>query len=203
MKTCPEKLPEGVTETIRSLAEEWLASDDRPVVNQDILSHWDKLIEEWVKDKNMPLIVRSPKFVTGSLRLHENGRKLIPADNSPAAWVMTVAERGELLSLRDIEELIRKDEIPFSFAVSAKDKPSTTYFCNLAKIRDNPNARGWKVAHIEGIGMNRRDEIEQIPIKILEDHFRKFMNPRNMFMIPKQLAGLAEVEAFYNSFKQG
>lgn len=36
----------------------WHSSANNPDVSKDVLKHWNTLIDEWVKDKSVPLIVR-------------------------------------------------------------------------------------------------------------------------------------------------
>jgi hypothetical protein len=44
--------------------------------------------------------------------------------------------------------------------------------------------------------MNSRLPVEEISITSLETHFRRFISPSNMFLVPKILGGLGELTQF-------
>ena len=55
------------------------------------------------------------------------------------------------------------------------------------------NSSGWKLCHIEPVGLGRRGETVELPLNEIEDHFRRLMSPRNMFVVPKNRSGLGEL----------
>ena len=55
---------------------------------------------------------------------------------------------------------------------------------------------GWKVAHIDGVGLGNRTTVAELSESTLREHFRKLMRPSNMFVIPLKYAGLAELPEF-------
>ena len=69
------------------------------------------------------------------------------------------------------------------------------YQCTLSKS-PNPNAAGWKVAHIDPVGLVKRADVTTIEESVLREHFRKLMKPSNMFVIPLKYAGLGELPEF-------
>ena len=98
-----------------------------------------------------------------------------------------------LFSLGDIEDLIKRDEIPFAFAISAVDKERMTYKRTLAPS-ENLNKLGWKQCHIDPVGLRSREPIEKIAIGTLKDQFRLLLKPSNMFLIPIEWSGLGELQ---------
>jgi hypothetical protein len=46
------------------------------------------------------------------------------------------------------------------------------------------------------VGFNSRKSIKEIPIELIEDHFRKLANPKNIFLLPKQIGALGEIQQF-------
>jgi len=180
MKTSPGSFDGELTEALDRVARLWYESTHRPFIDANVLNRWDDLLLSWVKDKTLPLIIRSAKGLPGSEVTHCCGRLLIPSDNSPASWAFTLAERGEIPTIDQLREWLGADGIPFALAIKAAHKPHTKYLCNLARTRDNPNLRGWKVAHVVPVGMNLSGALCDYPEAVLETHFINLMSPGNM-----------------------
>lgn len=58
------------------------------------------------------------------------------------------------------------------------------------------DGRAYKLAHIEPVGLNKPTDAILLSTDVLEAHMRRFLSPRNLFVVPKELAGLGETEAF-------
>ena len=71
----------------------------------------------------------------------------------------------------------------------------------LRRKEYNLNLQGWKLAHIEPIGLKSRHPLKDRDIKELENHFMKFLDPSNMFVVPKKWAGIAEAEESIDVFR--
>ncbi len=67
-----------------------------------------------------------------------------------------------------------------------------TYGCTLGS-GDNVNKRGWKLCHIEDVGLNTKMAIETLSLESLVKHFKLLMAPSNHFLIPLDWGGLGEV----------
>ena len=201
MKACPDDLGTELTKAIRNAATLWFHSPLRPQISPDVLHGWSALLQGWLADSSLPMLVRSSKGPPGSLIDHPNGRRLVPTDNSPAQWVFTLAERGEVPTLDQIHRWFAADRIPVAMAIKKKDKPDTKYFCNLATVKDNPNDLGWKVAHIEAVGLRRRGKLDAMSIKDLESHFVRFLAPSNLFVVPTRWAGFSEIDEVIELFR--
>lgn len=59
----------------------------------------------------------------------------------------------------------------------------------------------WKLCHIESIGLNTNTPIIDLDIEVIKEHFRKYVNPKNMFVLPKEIGDLGEIEAFIEQQK--
>jgi len=190
---CPEVLPSDLTSLVESFGRAWAVSPSRPKHESHVIEHWSKLLAEWASDEDLPLFVRKHANNRGSVVRHDSGRSIVPCDNSPAHWAYVLASQGECPTLNDIRILLDKDSIPVAMIQKAVEKPTARYHCTLAK-KFNVNEFGWKLAHIEGVGLNTRTSISTIPIERLAAQFRSLMAPANMFVVPLAWAGIAEIE---------
>ncbi len=138
----------------------------------------------------MPLYIRKVRGNKGSMLAHESGRSLVPVDNSPAQWACWLALNGERPALDQIRAWIAGDAIPVGLALSAAEGRTAKYRCGLAGVPINK--RGWKVCHIEPVGLGHGD-IRTLPLYALHDHFRRNLDPGNLFVVPKAWAGLGEM----------
>ena len=201
MKICPDDLGGDLTNAVRDAARLWFHSPLRPTILPEVLRGWSELLQAWLDDHSLPILVRSAKGPPGSVILHPTGRSLVPTDNSPAQWVFAQAEKGIVPTLSEVHTGFGDDRIPVAMAIKRKHKPVTKYFCNLATVKDNPNNRGWKVAHVEPVGLRQRGELEEMSLSDLGSHFIRFLNPSNMFVVPTKWAGLSEIDEVVELFR--
>lgn len=190
---CPEVLPSELTSILERFGRNWAKSALRPQPPTHIVEQWANLLAEWVAADDMPLFVRKSSCSRGSVVVHESGRSLVPCDNSPAHWAYIKALREECPSLGEVKTLLANDDIPVAMIQKAKEKPSSQYHCILPK-NFNINEFGWKLAHIEGVGLKNRAPLSSFPFVRLASHFRLLMSPANMFVVPLAWAGIAEIE---------
>jgi hypothetical protein len=127
----------------------------------------------------VPLFVRKGSAGRGLMLTHASGRRLIPSDNSPAVWAFTLALQGQRPTIEQVRELIEARKIPVEF----------TRLGAYGEL----NKAGWKLAHVQKLGLNVRGPLEGLPLPVLREHFCKFLAPVNMFVVPKGWAGLGEV----------
>lgn len=59
----------------------------------------------------------------------------------------------------------------------------------------------WKLCHIESVGFNTNIPIVDIEIADIKEHFRKYVSPKNMFVLPKEIGDLGEIAAFIEEQK--
>lgn len=184
-------LPTELSQKLRELGALWASSGSRPRLTPEMKKHWDSLIHAWA-DSDLPIAVRKSGGVRGGMVVHHSGRQVVQADNSPAQWAFTRAFAGYEYSLADIGRLLERDEIPFAFATKSSEKAQMRFRCTLSSA-DNVNKRGWKLCHIQEVGLNTRVQIQDLAIETLKEHFCYLLKPGNHFLIPLDWAGLGEV----------
>jgi hypothetical protein len=193
--TAGDELPEEMAELVRRIAELWVSEPSRPRPNPGVTTHWDGLITDWRDDPTLPLLIRRFSRNRGTIITHASGRTLVPVDNSPAQWTFALAVMGQTPSLDQVREWIDGDQVPIAMMMSASERTTAVKRCPLGKSV-YPNRRGWKVAHIEPVGLTSNLPLVDQPIAALETHFLRLMSPRNMFAIPLRYAGLGELPEF-------
>lgn len=198
---CQEKLPDDLMEPIKLFAHQWAHSENRPRPKKEVMVHWRTLIDSWCNDKDIPLFIRKASEGRGKYIKHDTGRFLIPVDNSSAHWAFYMALNNEKPSLEDIRTFISDDQIPVALILKKEERLVARQKCTLSKDF-NLNKLGWKIAHIEGVGLNESSSINYIHIDSLKKHFRKLMSPENMFLIPLALEGLGEIPAVIDEIKK-
>lgn len=198
LNRCPAELPPELAAFVEGFGKAWAASALRPRPRDAALEHWAKLIEAWAAAGDLPLFVRKHANNRGSVVAHPSGRSLVPADNSPAHWAYVLASSGQCPTLDDIRSMLAGDSIPVVMIQKGVEKPLARYHCFLRK-EFNVNEFGWKLAHVKPVGLNNRTPLADLPIERLQNHFRTFMSPANMFVVPSAWSGLAEVESVINA----
>mgnify|MGYP003592583065 CR=1 FL=1 len=184
---------------LTQLGCQWANSAERPTIGAALLAAWDQLIERWI-DSDLPLVIRKSGGIRGAELQHKTGRRLIVADNSPAQWSFTRAFEGAVYQVADIRAQLGQDVNPFAVATKSADKASMKYRCTLSS-RDNVNKRGWKLCHIEEVGLSSRMPLESMDISLLVSHFRRLLAPSNQFLVPLAWSGLGEVPEFIEALR--
>ena len=193
---CPRTLPQNILKEIEAIGKLWKQSDINPKFSINVLDEWSKLITNWKDDDKMPLIIRKSGEIRGQEIIHNNGRAIIISDNSPAQWVCYNVLSGITYNKEQIIDLLKNDKIPISFAIKAKEKDKIKYKCILGKY--SINKFGWKLCHIEDVGLKSSRQINEIDIVTLEKKFFLLMNPKNFFLVPKAIGGIGEIKEFKN-----
>jgi hypothetical protein len=188
----PFELPSELAQPLLQVALAWANHPKRPKPRTEVLEHWDHLIADWTADIALPLFIRKVANNRGSAVQHPSGRTLVPSDNSPAHWALALAVLGEMPTLAQVREMIAHDKIPVAMVLKGRERTIAQFVCTLNQVI-NPNAAGWKVAHIRAIGLASRTPIDQVSESALRDHFQRFLTPRNMFLVPRAYAGLGEL----------
>jgi hypothetical protein len=85
-------------------------------------------------------------------------------------------------------------------ALGAVERGAAKYTCTRQRIA-GPNGMGWKVAHIEDVGLGFSAALTEVPLDTLCAHFQRFLSPRNTFLVPLAYAGVAETPEFIEAFK--
>lgn len=157
-----------------------------------ILDYWNKIINDWVDAKDMPLIVRKDIKFRGQSFIHPTGREIIVSDNTFAIWVYGQVMKQHTPTLKEIKEMLQNNMIPMLFMQTKDGKQKAKY----SKPLGTDALQGWKLCHIEPIGFNSSKSINEIDIHSIEEHFRKYANPYNIFVLPKKIGDLGEIQVF-------
>ena len=190
---------ERVPDEVRAGLEELAVTVNRSphclrFVEESVRTRWKKLLDEWELAQDIPLLVRKGSGRRGSVVVHESGRELVLCDNSPAQWGCSLAVAGMTPSIAQVRESFERDAIPVAMALGREERKQAQYQCPLREY--SVNLHGWKLCHIEPVGMNVRRRLERIPIAKVQAAFRNFLDPANYFLLAKPLGGLGEVKAF-------
>lgn len=183
---------------IKELGRLWKESKNNPTISPEILACWDKTLEEWINDSEIPLIVRKETQRKGQSFTHSCGREIIISDNSFAIWVYGCVMAKKTFSLSQLKRMLRDNEIPMVMMQTKDIRKSAKY----TKPLGGYSLTGWKVCHVEPVGFNTNKPIEELSIVQIEEHFRKYANPNNMFLLPKEIGALGEMQEFIDEQKK-
>jgi len=190
------ELPSRIISLIEKPGKEWREFNTENLFAKHVLSHWSALIDDWSNDPDSPLIIRKTGPVRGSVTVHETGREVIFCDNSPAQWVAEEVFKLSTPRLSDIKEFLAQDKIPFKFIAKRGEQNSAKYKC---VSNGDFNKAGWKLCHIDAVGLNSRKGIYLEDINFLKKKFKLLLDPAIFFILPKSIGGLGEVRWFIDA----
>jgi hypothetical protein len=98
-------------------------------------------------------------------------------------------------SLEEVRLLVSSDSIPVAMILKSVERQTARFKCTLGKV-PSPNASGWKLAHVDGVGLATSVPLTDLDETQLREHFRRLMSPRNMFVVPNKYSGLGELPEF-------
>lgn len=176
---------------MRELADAWARHPARPAPARAIATAWDATVDAWARADDLPLFVRKHRDNRGHVLAHPSGRGLVPVDNSPAQWAYALACRGVTCTLDDVRALLAADEIPVAMIFKGAERAGARYRRTLGA--GGTADAGWKLGHIDGVGLRTAGLITALPIAALEAHHRLLLSPSNLFLVPLAWAGLAEL----------
>lgn len=188
-----------IRQKIKEIGILWRNSPNNPPINSELLKKWNNLIEKWIDDESMPLIVRKEISKRGQSFKHPCGREIIFSDNTVAIWVFSNILKGKVFSLSEIKELLKHNELPIVFIATKEIKEKAKYTKPLGLFH---SLRNWKVCHIKPVGFNTYTSIENIDISDIKEHFWRYVNPNNMFILPKEIGDLGEIDMFIEEQKR-
>ena len=130
------------------------------------------------------------------VRHETEGRWLAPADNSPAHWLMIQIFSDAEPSLDYIRQHL--EQIPMTQRMSAREAEGCDFRRTLDEF-DYCGTLNWYLAHRTPICLGRIGNLTMASFPRLRQHFIEFMSPSNMCLVAKELAGLAELDFFFES----
>lgn len=184
-------------EKLKELGTLWRQSAHNPRnrILDSTLDSWEQLIMEWANSSNLPLIVRRGS-TRGQEFVHPSGRRIIISDNTFALWVYQHVWKNETFELSDIATMLHNHKIPIVYALTREQQKIAKHTKTLGEYALSDENGKWKLCHIIPVGFNSRKRIEEFPIEKIKEHFIHYANPRNMFVLPKEIGGLGEVQEF-------
>jgi hypothetical protein len=173
-------------------------------------TEWHQFFMEWAADDKAPLLIRrtSPIWMDDSRAF-----KIIFCDNSPAHWSTTKAfdNKPPVYSTETVEKLVRS-EIPLFATLSKKERAEIG---NLHPGYEEINqlwsksgeysrfADKWRVDHIQDVGVKKRsDGFKKMSRLELKPFFLRLMSPGNIFLTPKTLAGIGDMEVYLDYMRK-
>jgi hypothetical protein len=123
---------------------------------------------------------------------------LVPTDNSPAHWALGLALTGCVPTVPQLHQWFEQDAIPIAMVLKTAEKVKAHYQCTRSAI--SLNKLGWKVGHLSDVAFGR-GEPDEVPIEQLHNHFRRLLNPCNMFVVPLQWSAIAELPQMVDAIR--
>src|SRR5262245_31532107 len=99
------------------LCRAWACSALRPRVSASVRQGWSALLDAWITEVDFPLFVRRAGAGRGRVLRHETGRPIVPTDNSPAHWALSLALRETVPTLAEIREWLARDAVPVAMVL--------------------------------------------------------------------------------------
>lgn len=102
------------------------------------------------------------------------------------------ALNGNTYELSKLRCKLANEEIPMIFALNKKEKAKLESISGYTKTLGKNPLFGFKLCHIKPVGLNSK-EIKNIDINEIIKYFKRYANPINMFLLPKDIGGLGEI----------
>ena len=193
IKPVKDLIGNEIREKIREIGMLWRNSEYNPQIDNDVLNHWNSVIIEWSEDEEMPLIIRKDaNKLKGMSITHPSGRDVIVSDNTFAIWVYNRLMNKVTYNLGQLKEMLLGNEIPMVFMRKKEMMEKAKYTMPLGTF----SLPEWKLCHIEPVGFNSSKTIEELSINDIKEHFMKYASPSNMFVLPKEIGDLGEIQIF-------
>lgn len=196
-----ERLPNEIDRHLIEVAKKWRDCEARPCIPNSVLKHWDQLVEYWLNDDTLPIYIRRASKGRGTAIQHRQGRMIHLCDNTPANWSFAMAYQGFTWTWAEMKVTIQQNGIPLAFAIP-KNEREGIIITGSKRSNLDVNKKGWKVCHIEPVGLEIRGEISDMPLEYLEERFRRLISPSNMFLVPKRFSGLGELPQVIEIMKE-
>jgi len=181
---------------LRRLASDWRESPSRPLIAGSDALLWHETIHEWVRDRSMPLLVRLPHLGRGREIRHASGRILVPADDSPAKYMLSAAMLKRPPDRDLLYAALCAGRLPVAASMTEEERDRARY-TGTEREMDAPNLRelGYAVCHITRVGLRRAPLEERTEVELIA-HSLLFLSPVNMFVVPREYAGLGRLPEF-------
>lgn len=181
---------------LRRLASNWRESPTRPHVSGFDALRWHAVLQDWVRNRDMPLLVRRPRLGRGREMRHRSGRILVPTDDSSAMYLLSLAMERRTPDCGTIRDALVSGRMPVAGALTDEERAQARYTGTVTTMdAPNLNELGYSVCHITHVGLRRVPLEERTEVELVA-HSLLFLSPVNMFVVPKEYAGLGELPEF-------
>ena len=193
IKPIKDLIGNEIREKIKEIGVIWRNSEHNPKIDNEVLNHWQRVIIEWSEDVEMPLIIRKDaNKLKGMSVNHPSGREIVVSDNTFAIWVYNRVMNNITYNLGQLKDMLFDNEIPMVFMQTKGMIGNAKYTKPLGTF----SLPEWKLCHIEPVGFNSNKAIEELSINDIKEHFKKYASPTNMFVLPKEIGDLGEIQIF-------
>ena len=105
---------EELGDPLSRLGRPWAESPNRPRPKRAVLRLWDEMLDEWIANLSLPLIIRDSRR-REQRALSFDGREVVFSDNSPANRSFGLALAGEAPDIRARNEGNIRDSVLLAF----------------------------------------------------------------------------------------
>lgn len=182
--------------TIRRLASSWRDSPARPRINASLALSWHRSLEHWVRDRELPLLIRRPSLGRGRQILHPEGRTLLITDDAPAEYFFAKAAAGEEPSPDEWRRLLLNGSLPVGRNLTRAERACADHRCTLASIGSPDFASlGYSICHVTHVGIDR-GPLASLTEQELMAHSIFQLSPVNVYLVPRAYSHLAVLPEF-------
>lgn len=181
---------------LRRLATIWRDSPTRPSIGGAEALRWHSVVEQWVRDRTMPLLIQRPRGSRGRPIRHTGGRMLVPVDHSPAMYLLSLALLGRRPSLEELRQALEDGRMPVALRLTPEEERWARYQGTIDTM-DAPNLfdLGYSLCHVTQVGLRRGPLLERTEVELVA-HSLLLMSPVNTFVVPKEYSGLGHLPEF-------
>ncbi len=193
VKPLKDLIGNEIREKIKEIGVLWRNSEHNPQIDSEVLRQWEKVIIEWSEKAEMPLIIRKDSNkLKGMSFTHPSGREIVVSDNTFAVWIYNRVMNKVTYNLEQLKKMLIDNDIPMVFTQKKGMLEKAKYTKPLGAF----SLPEWKLCHIESVGFNSKKTIEELGIDDIKEHFKKYASPSNMFVLPKAIGDLGEIQIF-------
>ncbi len=197
---------------LAAMGIEWRNDPSRPQPTNESLTYWSNLVDEWVLNSDMPLLIRKGRTSGESSGKLASGRTFVRCDNSPAHWAYMGCFADERPSLEDVVQQIAEGFLPIAMArtrgaekslIEAGTHVPCGGFLSRSKygqVNKFSDRCAYKLCHLRAVGLGSRGEVESFEEKSLRSHMKLLLDPTNMIVVPQRYSGVGECQAFLDAF---
>lgn len=161
--------------------------------------HWERVLEQWIKDHTIPLFARKASGIRGQTMEHIRERVIIKTDNTPAHWVFrNCVLNSELPIVSRVKKELDERKFPIAIMIKKTEKE----FLIKSQVAAKEFRLGKEklyVAHLEKVALPRNLNLS---MEQFINHHRRFLSLQNMYAIDIDFYGLTHIKIFNDIVKE-